>query len=128
MKTATYLMFNDNAKEAIEAYQNIFGADVICQYTHNETSTDNPERIGKIFHAEMRIGDLNLYLSDEGEDPDFHSIKFVVEYKDEALAKTAFSALTANGQVFSDFKKMPFGPTIAHGQDRFGIRWDIVIC
>lgn len=128
MKVATYLYFKYNAKEAIETYKNIFDATVVREHVFSEGMTENPELIGKIFHAELKVGDLNLYISDSGEEPSFSSLKFVVEIKDEASAQKCFKALAKNGKIISEFTKMPYGPTVGEIEDKFGVRWDIVIC
>ena len=114
MKVATYLDFKDNAKVAIQTYQAIFGAEVVCEYFYDENMTQDQELLGKVFHAELKIGDLNLYLCDVGKAPSFPSMKFVVEIRDES-------------EALHDFEKMPYGPVIAQAQDQFGIRWEVVI-
>lgn len=128
MKAATYLHFKHNAKEAIEAYKAIFDAEVVCQYLYEEGMSQNPELLGKVFHAELRLGDLNLYLADSGTDPSFPSTEFVVEFSEEGQAHQCFEDLVQKGNALSAFEAMPFGPTIARTRDQFGIVWNIVIC
>lgn len=128
MKVATYLDFNGNAKDVIETYRSIFDAEVVCEYLFDENTTQDPNLLGKIFHAELIIGDLNLYLSDSSEEFSVPSMKFVVELRDERDARRIIDNLEEHGQVVSDFKKMPYGPTIAQADDKFGMRWEIVIC
>lgn len=128
MKVAAYLDFRHNAKEVIETYKEVFGAEVVCEYYFSEGMTKDPGLIGKVFHAELKIGDLNLYLCDSGKEPSFTSLKFVVEIREEQAARECFARLVQNGKELSGFKKMLYGPTIAHGEDKFGIKWDVVIC
>ena len=128
MKVATYLYFRHNAEEVIETYKVIFDAVVVSKYCYDDDMTQDQQLIGKIFHAELKIGDLNLYVSDSGISPSFASIKFVVEIREEDKAHTLFEKLAEHGKRISEFKKMPYGPTIAHAEDKFGIRWDVVIC
>ena len=128
MKVATYLHFKHNAEEAIETYKTIFGAEVVCEYLYDEGLTKNQELLGKIFHAELKIGDLNLYVSDSEQDRSLSSMHFVVEIAEEDEARKCLEKFAQNGKVIHDFKKMPYGPTIAHAEDKFGIKWEIVIC
>lgn len=128
MKVATYLEFENNAEEVIETYQEIFDAEVVNKYYYDGDMTQEQGLIGKIFHAELTIGDLNLYICDSGKSSSFASIKFVVEIHEETEARKLFGKLAQNGRVISEFKKMPYGPTIAHVEDKFRIRWDVVIC
>jgi PhnB protein len=128
MKVAAYLHFKDKAQEAIEIYQSIFEAKVINQYKYKEGMTENPTLIGKIFHAELIIGDLNLYLCDTDQTASFESLKFVMEISDEVHAHALFSKLSTHGKIIQDFTKMPYGPTIGEVEDKFGVKWNIVIC
>jgi len=128
MKAAAYLNFKHNAKDAIAAYKEIFNADVICEYYYDENLTHDHDLVGKVYHAEMKLGDLNLYLSDVGTDPSFDSLKFVIEFSEESKAHECFEKLAQGGEVLSDFQKLPIGPTIAQVMDKFGVIWDVVIC
>jgi PhnB protein len=128
LKTAAYLELKNNAKDLIETYQSIFSAEIILEYQYNENMTNEKSLVGKIFHAEMKIGDLNLYVSDSGVEPSFQSIKFVAEISDPSEARRCFESLSVEGKIISDFKKLSIGPTIGTVEDKFGIRWDIVIC
>lgn len=128
MKAAAYLEFELNAEEAIETYKDVFDAEVILNYRYDQQMTADTALVGKIFHAELMIGDLNLYLADINKPPSFNSIKFVVEITDEEKANLCFKKLAEKGRVISDFEKMPFGPKIASVEDPFGVKWDVVIC
>jgi uncharacterized glyoxalase superfamily protein PhnB len=128
MKVATYLEFKHNAKEVIETYKALFDAEVICEYFYSEDMTQDRELVGKVFHAELKIGDLNLYISDSGISPEFSSMKFVIEISEENEAREYFERIVQSGKSISGFKKMPIGPTIAQAEDKFGIQWEVVIC
>ena len=128
MKVATYLYFNRKAKEAIDRYQAVFGAEVICEYQYDDLMTNKKELLGKIFHAELKIADQNLYVSDVIDDGNVATMKFVVEFKDPEEAKSCLSKLVEDGRLISNFQKLAIGPTIAEVEDQFGIKWDVVIC
>lgn len=128
MKVATYLEFKDNANDVVEAYKDIFNAEVILKYLFDERMTDEPSLVGKVFHAELKIGDLNLYLCDTGSDSAFPSMKLVTEIHDEGEAHIIFDKLAHGGIIIRNFTKMSFGPIIADVEDKFGIKWNIVIC
>jgi len=128
MKAAVYLHAKLNAQEMIDTYKAIFPAEVVMNSPYEKGMTQNTALIGKVFHAELKIGDLNLYLADTDKDPDFSSIDLIAEINDEVQAHQIFDLLADGGEVVSPFTKMPFGPTIGLVKDKFGIRWDIVIC
>ncbi len=128
MKAAAYLLLKDNAREVIDAYRTLPGIEVVMEHHFREGMTENPALIGKVFHAELRIGDLNLYLCDTDQAVSFDAVKFVVEISEEETARAFLDQLAHFGKVIQDFTKMPFGPEIAQAEDRFGIKWDVVIC
>ena len=128
MKVATYIYFGQEAEDAIECYQSIFGAEVCCKYHYDETMTQQVKLLGKIFHAELKIGDQNLYIADSDEYGNNTSMRFVVEFIEAELARDCLAGLVKHGRLISDFQKMPYGPTIARVEDKFGVNWDIVIC
>lgn len=128
MKAAAYLEFQGNAKEVIDSYQAIFDAELICEHAYTAEMAPGQELTGKVFHAELRIGDLNLYLSDSVSSPDFGSLKFVVEIPEEDRAREVYGKIVQSGKAISDFHKIPVGPTIAQAEDQFGIKWEVVIC
>ena len=128
MKAAAYLNFKYNAKDVIDAYKEIFNAEVICEYFYDEHLTQDKALVGKVYHAEMKLGDMNLYISDLGKEPSFVSLKFVVEFSEESKAHECFEKLAQGGEVLSDFQKLPIGPMISQVRDKFGVIWDVVIC
>lgn len=128
MKTATYLHFKDNSKEAIELYRSIFKAEIVCEYLYEEGMTENQDLLGKMFHAEIKIGDQDIYMSDTGKTPVFDSMKFVVEFQDESDAQRCLDSIVQDGELISDFTKVPVGPVVAHAVDMLGIHWNVVIC
>ena len=127
MKAAVYLSFNLNAQDVIDAYTAIFGAKVELLYPYEEGMTDDPALFGKVFHSELKIGDLNLYLADSGKEPVFSSIGLVAEISDAAEAHRVFDQLAEGGEILSPFEQLPVGPMIALVRDRFGVKWNIVI-
>ena len=56
--------------------------------------TQDPEMLGKIFHAELKIGDMNLYLADSGVEPSYPSMNFVVEINEGSEARKIFEFCT----------------------------------
>lgn len=128
MKTATYLEFIDNAKEVVETYHDVFGAEIVREHFYTAGMTGDPNLIGKVFHAELKIGDLNLYLCDTGKALSLDGLKFVVEIQDESEARECFRRLVEHGREISGFRKMPYGPMVAQAEDKFGINWEVVIC
>lgn len=128
MKVATYLDLKYDAEEFIIECQKVFGAEIMLKSHFDAGMTDDRKLLGKIFHAEMRIGDLNLYVADIGKEPNFSSTKFVVEIQSIEQAEIYLRSLSEDGKLISELQKLPYGPTIGTAEDKFGVTWDIVVC
>ena len=128
MKVAAYLHLKYEAKELIKIYQKVLSAEVKRIYPYEEGVADNPSLLGKVFHAELVVGDLNLYVADTGIEPNFSSTKFVIEINDNEHAEANLTGLSDDGLLVNDLKKLSYGSTIGTVRDRFGITWDVVVC
>lgn len=108
--------------------KDVLEAEIMLESHFEEGMADDPNLLGKIFHAELKIADLNLYVADTGVKPDFSSTKFVVETQNKEQVESFLIGLSKGGKLISDLQKMPYGPTIGTVEDKFGITWDIVVC
>lgn len=128
MKVAAYLNFEFEAEAFIIMCKDVLGAEIMLDSRFEDGMADDPNLLGKIFHAELKIADLNLYVADTGVKSVFSSTKFVVETQNKEQAETFLIGLSKDGKLISDLQKMPYGPTIGTVEDKFGITWDIVVC
>ena len=129
MKLAMYIKFNNNAEDAFKFYKEVFDAEEICFYKYSKEMTNDENKIGTVFHAEMCIKDsLYLYMSDALVDYNTDGYKIVLEVHTLDEANGYFDQLKVNGSVISEMKKMPYGPTIGELKDQFGTIWNIVAC
>lgn len=128
MNPTPYLFFNGNCTEALDAYADIFGAQIDMKLLATEMPPEYPipdDRRHWIMHASMKIGDGELMLSDDlmGETGAMSGCSVMMNYATKSEADTVFGKLAEGGTV-----EMPFEPTFwAAGfgtlTDRFGIRW-----
>ena len=126
-----HLSFRGNCEEAISAYIAAFGGEVYYLSRWSESTFDvTPEQIGKVMHAEFRLGSTRLAASDgftgSGDSP----VKLMIhmDSKDEALH--AVSILAEGGTVVSALKPHPAPDDGGCGsitRDRFGYTW-IITC
>ncbi len=117
-----YMVLRD-ADKAIEFYGRAFGAVETCRMTDPQT--------GKVMHAEMRLGDSNLFLSEEcpaygarspqalGGSP--VTIHFYVEDTDATMAR----AVEAGAAVTMPAADMFWGDRFGKLTDPFGHDWSI---
>ncbi|MCC6536102.1 MAG: glyoxalase/bleomycin resistance/extradiol dioxygenase family protein [Bryobacterales bacterium] len=85
----------------------------------------NPEHI---LHAELRIGDRSLMVSDapggQHPSPAESNISIAINYSDLDEAQRAFAALTANGgKVVMPIADSFWGASFGIAMDPFGVTW-----
>ncbi len=128
-----YLFFDGRCEEAIEFYKGAIGAEVTRLLRFNEGPEqprgDCPPAPGeKIMHAQIRIGNTTVMLSDGrcGGKPDFQGFSLTLNVPDEAAADRAFAALSDQGQTVMPLDKTFFSPRFGMLTDRFGVMWMIL--
>ena len=125
-----YLFFDGTCGQAMEFYQEIFGGELRMQ-TYDEVPDDmlgKEEMKGKIIHASLMGGGVNLMASDAHEKSlGTGKIELSLSgYDDEKLRKI-FQALSAGGQVKSPLRKEFWGDTFGTLTDGFGVDWMVNI-
>ena len=95
-----------------------------------ETFDTTPEQIGKVMHAEFRLGSTRMAASDgfvgTGDSP----LKLMIHMDDMADALKAVSVLADGSRVISPLRPHPAPDDGGCGsitRDRFGCTW-IIIC
>ncbi len=88
-----------------------------------------PGRENKVMHANLRIGDTTVLLSDghcQGR-PVFQGFALSLIVHDESEADRSFSALSEGGQVQMPLGKTFFSPRFGMVTDRFGVLWMVYV-
>lgn len=127
MRIALYLHLDGRAEELIDTYKRIFGAELLLRINYDENTTHMEELLGKIFHAELRMGNFHLYITDSKPKVDDKPFNLIYETASTEEAQDIFSKLSEDGEIIQEIKKMPYGPKIGFLIDKFGFEWDIVI-
>lgn len=129
-----YLFFNGRCEEAIEFYRKSLGAEVTMMLRFKENPDPDAWLSGtanedKIMHANLRIGDTFMMLSDGrcGGAPRFDGFGLSLTAKDEADADRLFAALADGGEVQMPLGKTFFSPRFGMVADRFGVLW-MILC
>ncbi len=120
--TATPSVIVRDAAKAIDFYKKVFGAEEIMRMP-------NPD--GLIMHAELRIGDSIIFLSDEipgmgGKSPESvgtHTggIYLYVPDVDDVFQR----AIAAGGKAPGGVNEMFWGDRVGHFVDPFGHSWTV---
>jgi PhnB protein len=134
MKVEPYVFFNGRCEEAIAFYQQALGAEVTLQMRMNEAPDPPPPGAipegfeNKIMHANLRIGEMNLMVSDGNSNmqPSFKGFTLSLGVDDSAQAERAFNALAAGGKVVMPLGKTFWSTCFGMLEDRFGVGWMVI--
>ena len=136
MKVEPYLFFNGRCEEAMAFYKEAVGAEVTFQMRMNEAPDPPPpgaipEGFGnKIMHANLRIGDTMLMVSDGNSNmqPSFKGFSLSLGVADAAEAERKFTALQkGGGKVTMPMGKTFWSPAFGMLEDKFGVGWMVIV-
>jgi PhnB protein len=133
-KVEPYLFFDGNCDEAIETYRRILGAEVTMLMRYKESPDPLPPGAvppgwdNKVMHANLRIGDSFLMLSDgKSQKQTFGGFALSLTVPDEAAGRKTFGALADGGQVVMPLGKPFFAKLFGMVTDRFGVMWMVIL-
>ena len=136
MKVEPYLFFNGRCEEAMAFYKEAIGAEVTIQMRMNEAPDPPPPGAipegfeNKIMHANLRIGDTMLMVSDGNSNmqPTFNGFTLSLSVADAAEAERTFNALQqGGGKVTMPLGKTFWSPAFGMLEDRFGVGWMVIV-
>jgi PhnB protein len=131
MQIQPYLFFDGRCEEAIEFYRRALGAQVGMLMRFSESPDPLPPGLlppgseNKVMHAELRIGETVVMLSDGhcvGK-PSFAGFSLSIAAADAAEAKRLFDALADGGAVTMPLGRTFWSPSFGMLTDRFGVGW-----
>jgi PhnB protein len=129
-----YLFFDGNAKEAMEFYAEVFGAELHTMgYDDMAGESEVPvENAGRLMHADVWVGNIRVFASDSPVGFDrtpFGNPELCIsaEADEEADARGWFDALAAGGNVRQPLEKMFWGDHFGQLVDKFGVQWMVNI-
>jgi PhnB protein len=124
-----YLSFRDNAKEAMEFYQSVFGGELASSTFAEFQASDDPAEQDKIMHSMLTTeGGMVLMASDTPNRMDYtpgsnFSISLSGEAGDEGELRGYWERLSADGTVTMPLGPAPWGDTFGMCADKFGVNW-----
>lgn len=134
MKVQPYLFFDGRCEEAIAYYTTVLGAESTFLMRFKEAPDQPPPDMlppgsgDKVMHAEMKLGDSVVMLSDGccGGRADFKGISLSLTADGDAEAERLFAALADGGTVQMPIGKTFFASRFGMVADRFGDRKSVV--
>ncbi len=124
-----YLGFRDNAAEAMNFYQSVFGGDVTISTFGEFGASQDPAEAGKVMHAQLTTtSGFTLMASDTPsgmERPDASNISISLSgaADDEAELRGYWDKLVDGGTTMMPLDKAPWGDIFGMCADRYGVNW-----
>lgn len=126
-----YLGFQDNAREAMDFYQRVFGGEVTRSTFGESNASDDPADKDKIMHSELTTASgFSLMASDAPSSMQVatgSSISVSLSGDDEAELTGYWEKLVEGGSVAMPLSKAPWGDSFGMVTDKFGTAWMINI-
>ena len=130
MRISPHLCFNGQCRTAFENYQRILGGNIATMLTYGESpmaSQVNPEWHGRILHAALQLGEVDItgvdLLPPDYRKPQGFFVTLIIE--GPTRAKEIFAALAAKGEVHLEFQRTFWSPGFGVLTDQFGVPWGI---
>lgn len=123
-----YLSFRDNAREAMNFYQSVFGGDLTLSTFAEFHVSEDPAEADKVMHGMLTTGNgLTLMGADTPNSMDYasgSSISVSLSGDDETELRGYWDKLTADGgTVTVPMESAPWGDIFGMCTDRFGTAW-----
>ena len=125
-----YISFKDNARQAMEFYEGVFGGSLSVNTFGEYGAQDTPEA-DKIMHAQLETeGGLTLMASDTPpgmEHNPGNAITVSLSGDDGDELRGYWDKLSEGGNVTMPLEKQMWGDEFGMCVDRFGISWMVNI-
>ena len=126
-----YLNFRDQAREAMEFYQSVFGGELTTSTFAELQATDDPAEADKLMHAQLQTSaGLTLMAADTPNSMELNpgnNHHLSLSGDDEAALRGYWEKLSEGGQTIMPLEPAPWGDTFGMCVDRFGVSWMVDI-
>jgi PhnB protein len=122
-----YLSFKNNAREAMEFYQSVFGGDLNVNTFADLGGQVADDEKDLVMHSQLEAGNGIVLM---GADTPSHmeyaegrNGSISLSGDDEATLRRYWDGLSAGGGISVPLDKAPWGDTFGMCTDRFGVSW-----
>jgi len=127
-----YLSFRDDAREAMEFYQSVFGGDLqVMTFADVPGMGHDPSENDKVMHSMLTSpGGLVLMASDTPNSMEHRSpqsVSLSISGEDDAELQRYWDALSADGTVTMPYETPPWGGKFGMLIDKFGFAWYLAL-
>jgi PhnB protein len=122
-----YLSFRDNARQAMEFYQTVFGGKLTMSTFQEYHASRHPGEDHKIMHSQLEADNGIVFMA--SDTPDHMEYRTGTNMSmslsgDNAEELTAYyENLSAGGTIGMPLEKAPWGDTFGMCTDKFGVSW-----
>ncbi len=126
-----YLNFKDQARDAMEFYQSIFGGDLRIATFKDYHASQDPSEDDKIMHAELHAPNgITFFASDVPDRMEYHpgtNYSMSLSGDNESELSGYFQKLSEGANVSMPLQKSMWGDTFGMLTDKYGINWMVNI-
>jgi len=128
-----YLSFRDNAKEAMEYYQSVFGGELTRSTFAEFQASEDPSEQDKTMHSSLTTPNgMSVMASDTPNSMEYKpgnnfSLSLSGDNADEAELSGYWNKLVDGGSVTMPLEVAPWGDKFGMCVDRFGVAWMVNI-
>lgn len=130
-KLNPYLSFRDNAREAMQYYQSVFGGELSVNTFEEYHASEDPSENNKVMHSQLESPKgLVLMAADTPNSMDYEqgfSISVSLSGDDEQELRGYWEKLCDGGSIAMPLDTPPWGGLFGMCTDRFGITWMVSI-
>jgi PhnB protein len=126
-----YLEFKDNARQAMEFYQTVFGGELRMNTFKEYHASEDPSEDNKIMHAMLEAENgITFMAADTPNRMEHHpGTNFSVSLSGDNHAELSayYQKLSVGGTINQPLEQAPWGDTFGMLTDKFGIKWMVNI-
>jgi PhnB protein len=126
-----YLGFRDNARQAMEFYQSVFGGGLDMNTFAEFQASQDPAEADKIMHSRLTTASgLVLMGADTPHGMEYtpgNNYSVSLSGDDEAELRRYWEQLSDGGTVVVPLEQAPWGDSFGMCVDRFGVSWMVNI-
>ena len=126
-----YLNFRDQAREAMEFYQSVFGGELTTNTFAEFHASDDPAEAEKLMHAQLQTpSGLTLMAADTPNSMELSSgnnSHLSLSGDDEVALRGYWEQLSEGGRTIMPLEPAPWGDTFGMCVDRYGVSWMVDI-
>ncbi len=126
-----YVIFRDNARQAMEFYRSVFGGKLTMSTFKEFHASEDPIEGDKIMHAMLEADNgITFMASDRPNAMDYHpgdNIRMSLSGDNEKELRSYFDKLSTGGEITMPLEEAPWGDLFGMCTDRFGVNWMVNI-